>query len=667
MKRLIPIILLISLSFVTSAQTGRELFFSEYMEGSQNNKALEIFNPGPSTADLSKYRIAVAVDGADWSVWKEFAAGNTLKSDSVWTLVNDQFTQVGFDIETASEKIFSYEIPFGGNDAIGLFLVSASDTSLIDIIGTANTGNPGSGWDVAGVLSATANHTLVRKSMIDHGNVDWSISAGNSESSSEWIVKNTNFVDSLGHHFFRPLVYITDIKISSSASTTIETDKGTIQLSSEILPSNATETNLLWTSSEPYAISVSQSGLVLALNNGSAWIKASSTDGSGVADSIKITASNQTFKLPVSSITVAGLDGEDTISNNKGSLLMIANIIPVNATNKEIIWTVDQPEIAEITSTGLLTAKKNGKVLVTAASQDGSAVFGTKVIVILGQYSEVPNLKALRAAYNGDGTVYRLAGEVVLSHWVYNRNTKFVQDDEAGIVIDDEFAKITTVYKIGDGITGLTGYMEDDIGMLQFHPIEDPGAVTAENKIITPIVLTVKEFNDNFEQYESRLVKLDHLKFDQPKGVFEVLTNYTVHVGSDISVMRTEFANADYLGEQIPDSANITGMAIQLNTTPKIAPRKLDDIEVLPLINSINLLKTPFIDIFPNPVTTELHLRSVHEIMSYEIIDQSGRIVISGKTEGNKGLINLQNLSSGFYFVRFYGDFIPAQMKFIKQ
>lgn len=636
------------------------------MEGSQNNKALEIFNPGPDDADLSKYRVAVAVDGADWSVWREFASGKILKADSVWTLVNDQFTQPGFDIQTASEKIFSYEIPFGGNDAIGLFLVSPTDTSLIDIVGTANAGNPGSGWDVAGVLSATANHTLVRKSMVEHGNIDWSLSAGISESSSEWVVKNNDFADSLGHHFFRPLVYITDITISTSESTNIDIDKGTIQLNTEILPSNATEKSLLWTSSEPFAVSVSQTGLVLALNNGSAWIKASSTDGSGVADSIKITASNQTYKLPVSSITVAGLDGEDTIRSNKGSLLMIANIIPVNATNKEIIWTVDQPEIADISATGLLTAKKNGKVLVTATSQDGSGVFGSKVIVILGQYSEVSNLKALRAAYNGDGTVYRIAGEVVLSHWVYNRNTKYVQDDEAGIVIDDEFAKITTVYKVGDGITGLTGYMEDDIGMLQFHPLEDPGAVTAENKIITPILLTVKEFNDNFEQYESRLVKLDHLKFVQPKGVFEVLTNYTVQVGSDISVVRTEFANADYLGEQIPDSANITGIAIQLNTTPKIAPRKLDDIDVLPL-TGVNQIKTSIIDIFPNPATTELRLRSAYEIMSYEIIDQSGRIVIYGNNEGNNGIISLQNLTSGLYFVRFFGDFIPVQMKFVKQ
>ena len=51
MKKLYTIIALFSISFLT-AQT---LFFSEYAEGSSNNKYLEIYNPTNADIDLSTY------------------------------------------------------------------------------------------------------------------------------------------------------------------------------------------------------------------------------------------------------------------------------------------------------------------------------------------------------------------------------------------------------------------------------------------------------------------------------------------------------------------------------------------------------------------------------------------------------------------------------------
>ncbi|MDC1063696.1 T9SS type A sorting domain-containing protein, partial [Flavobacteriales bacterium] len=49
-------------------------------------------------------------------------------------------------------------------------------------------GDPGAGWDVAGVTSATKDHTLVRKCSVHSGNDDWTASAGTDSLSSEWLV-----------------------------------------------------------------------------------------------------------------------------------------------------------------------------------------------------------------------------------------------------------------------------------------------------------------------------------------------------------------------------------------------------------------------------------------------------------------------------------------------
>ncbi len=62
----------------------------------------------------------------------------------------------------------AYITSFNGDDARGLAKIHDGDTTIIDLIGfydiEADTSvDPGSGWDVAGVSAATANHTLIRK------------------------------------------------------------------------------------------------------------------------------------------------------------------------------------------------------------------------------------------------------------------------------------------------------------------------------------------------------------------------------------------------------------------------------------------------------------------------------------------------------------------------
>ena len=56
------------------------------------------------------------------------------------------------------------------------------------------------GWDVAGVLEATKNHTLTRKSTVCQGNPDWDASRGTNEEDSEWIVTEQNDSSGLGSH-----------------------------------------------------------------------------------------------------------------------------------------------------------------------------------------------------------------------------------------------------------------------------------------------------------------------------------------------------------------------------------------------------------------------------------------------------------------------------------
>ncbi|MCF8253548.1 MAG: lamin tail domain-containing protein [Bacteroidia bacterium] len=98
--------------------------------------------------------------------------------------------------------------------------------------------------------------------------------------------------------------------------------------------------------------------------------------------------------LKVSSIVVSATGGDSTITQNGGTLNMIATILPSNAGNKSVSWSLDDSTIASINSLGVLQAKADGDVIVKATAKDGSNVFGTKTILISGQATGIADLSS---------------------------------------------------------------------------------------------------------------------------------------------------------------------------------------------------------------------------------------------------------------------------------
>ena len=84
----------------------------------------------------------------------------------------------------------------------------------------------------------------------------------------------------------------------------------------------------------------------------------------------------------VQSITVQGKDGVSTIDKIPGTLQMEAIITPNDATNKTVTWSVDDENLATISATGVLSAKANGVVKVTATANDASGISGSADITI---------------------------------------------------------------------------------------------------------------------------------------------------------------------------------------------------------------------------------------------------------------------------------------------
>ena len=177
-----------SWSFTVATAT---LYFSEYIEGSGNNKALEIYNPTDHTVNLDNYMIASSYNGNDFGTDSAslyyFPHGAVLESGAVFVLANSGASSDILKVanDTLAWDAGGHVVSFNGNDArVLIHKLSNSDWAWLDVIGNGGE-DPGTGWDVAGVAAATKDHTLLRKASVKMGTSDWGTSAGSNADNSD--------------------------------------------------------------------------------------------------------------------------------------------------------------------------------------------------------------------------------------------------------------------------------------------------------------------------------------------------------------------------------------------------------------------------------------------------------------------------------------------------
>jgi len=152
------------------------------------------------------------------------------------------------------------------------------------------------------------------------------------------------------------------------------------QLSLVILPNNASNKAVTWSVSDETIATISSTGILTPIDNGTVTVTVLANDDSS-------TSVERTFKIsgvtgpPVllNSIVISGTD----ITDGNAQQLSV-EVLPVDATNKVVSWTVSDPLLAEITSEGLLTPKDNGTITITATAADGSGTIGQLVMNISG-------------------------------------------------------------------------------------------------------------------------------------------------------------------------------------------------------------------------------------------------------------------------------------------
>lgn len=160
-------------------ETGNaDLFISEYVEGSSNNKYIEIYNPTNEVIDLSAYAIDLNTNGG--ASWSKDGTGHSNYSELSGTIAAK--STIVYKNSNATiypgEATVCNAINFNGNDPVGLF----KNGVLIDIIGTFNGGSADFAKDV----------TLRRKSNVT--------APSSTYNASQWETLSKDDVSGLGNH-----------------------------------------------------------------------------------------------------------------------------------------------------------------------------------------------------------------------------------------------------------------------------------------------------------------------------------------------------------------------------------------------------------------------------------------------------------------------------------
>ncbi|MDP3129898.1 MAG: Ig-like domain-containing protein, partial [Bacillota bacterium] len=142
------------------------------------------------------------------------------------------------------------------------------------------------------------------------------------------------------------------------------------------------------------------------MTNGTVTVKATSV-GTPTVEGIRvITLSNQ--DVIVTSIAVSSLGDTAVIDEFHGSVQMRALVLPTDAEDESVIWSVvNGTGSATISESGLLTAVSNGTVTVVATSVSYPDINGTKVMTITNQEVLVTSIVVSGAAAATTISVFR--------------------------------------------------------------------------------------------------------------------------------------------------------------------------------------------------------------------------------------------------------------------
>ena len=193
--------------------------------------------------------------------------------------------------------------------------------------------------------------------------------------------------------------------------------------------------SIRYSSNNDAVATVSNTGLVTAVKEGTAIITAAANDGSGKYATCTVKVGSTPVEVPVTGITV---NPSELLLEEKEAKELKATVEPANATNKGVIFSSSNTNVAVVSNDGLVTAVNNGTAIITVTSKENSSIIA-KCSVKVGKPVMVTDVTVQPAELKlkTDGT-YQLSVSVLPSN-----------ADERGVTFESSNTAVATVSASG--------------------------------------------------------------------------------------------------------------------------------------------------------------------------------------------------------------------------
>lgn len=258
---------------------------------------------------------------------------------------------------------------------------------------------------------------------------------------------------------------------------TMTTEGETKQLTVDIDPDNSTNQNVTWTSSDPSVATVSDSGLVTAVSNGTTTITVKTEDG-GKTDTITVTVDissgddtilptsvriegNNKFSYTKIPSTSESISYNLRLANLGSAQQLVATVSPENATNKTLTWTSSNPDVISVDQNGKVTALKEGKAIIKATTVNG-CYSQIDIAFFYGEFKVYVNNRDL-VGYKAGSTTDFVIPSVVTDANGFPAKVVSIEsgafsncDDIVNLTLPDTLRSITGGFPGCDGLVSVT-------------------------------------------------------------------------------------------------------------------------------------------------------------------------------------------------------------------
>lgn len=236
-----------------------------------------------------------------------------------------------------------------------------------------------------------------------------------------------------------PVSLIVDVTGISLNKTSLQLTKGTREtLVATILPADATNTSMVWTSSDKSVALVNSNGRVTALSAGTATITVTSVNG-GYTASCKVTV----IEEEVVKVTGVSLDKISMTLERDQTAKLVATVKPSNSKNKKVSWSSSNLDVVEVDENGKLTAIAPGTAIITVTTDEGGYM-STCAITVSKAKVKVTGISLDRTFITLDkgNSTQLMAGVLPVNA---NNNKINWTSSNSNIVTVDENGKLTAV------------------------------------------------------------------------------------------------------------------------------------------------------------------------------------------------------------------------------